>query len=77
MSEETLDITLSKAEALVLFDLIARINETNSETVFEHDAERKIFWKIEASLERTLTEPLSSNYQELIIKARQEVNDAY
>jgi hypothetical protein len=77
MSEETLNISLSKSEALVLFDLIARINENKNETVLEHDAERKILWKIETSLEKTLVEPLSPNYRELITIARREVNETY
>lgn len=76
MSKEFVNIPLTQSEALVLLDMLARINETKNESLFEHDAERKILWRIETSLEKTVTETFSPNYNELLAKARQEINEA-
>jgi hypothetical protein len=60
-------ITLSKAEALVIFDLLAEFREEPSIAV-RHEADRKAIWT--AILEKRLAEPFLSNYDRILAKAR-------
>jgi hypothetical protein len=72
MSEEKVSIKLSRAEALVLFELLSRFGETEKLQITEL-SEKKVLWDIQCFLEKTLTEPLQINYQELLESAREEV----
>jgi hypothetical protein len=62
-------ITLTKAEALVLFDLLSRFSETGRMD-FEHNAENQVLLNVCCILESALTEPFSENYEELLQTAR-------
>jgi hypothetical protein len=75
MNKENVDISLSKSEALVLFEFLVRINQKADEGMFEDQAEQRVLWDLEASLEKQLSEPFRPDYSELINKARQEVRD--
>jgi len=74
MSEEKVFIELSKAEALVLFDLLARFDKSDALEV-EHQSEKRVLWDIHSSLERVLVEPFSRDYAELLAEARGQVAD--
>jgi hypothetical protein len=65
-------LALTKAEALVLFDLLARIDKAAT-LAFGHPAEQTVLWKLEAQLEKTLVEPLSPEYDKLVAEARKQV----
>jgi len=67
-------IELTRAEALVFFDFLARFNEQKS-FPFEDQSEQRILWDIEAALEKQLVDPLDAAYVELLKKARQEVRN--
>ena len=65
-------ISLSSSEALVLFELLARFEQSAVFQV-EHPAEERVLEQVQAALETTLVEPLRPNYQELLAKARSDV----
>jgi hypothetical protein len=74
MAEEKVVIELSKAEALVLFDLLARFDNDEKITI-EHQSEERVLWDIQCSLEKILVEPFMPNYTELPTRARNQVAD--
>lgn len=74
MSEPTIRVELSAAEALVLFEWVARFNRT-SRSDFEDQAEQRVLWDLEAMLEAVLVEPLASTYEGLLALARARVRD--
>jgi hypothetical protein len=72
MSECEVLLTLSKAEALVLFEWLGSLDESQMPR-FAHPSEEKVLWKVEGQLESVLTEPFAPNYRELLIQARRAV----
>lgn len=38
--QETINLTVTKEEALVLFDFLARFNQTEHPDIFDHQAEQ-------------------------------------
>ncbi len=69
---ERVTLELSQAEALVLFEWLVRSDKDESLPV-EDDAERRVLWRLEAILEKTLVEPLAPDYAELLAAARGKV----
>lgn len=67
-------IHLTDNEALVLFELLYRINK---EELFVHQAERCVLWSMEAQLEKELTAPHSDKYLEFLHEAREQVVKNY
>jgi hypothetical protein len=63
-------IELTGDEALVLFEWLAKLEETNP---VEGEAEKRVLWSIEAALERALVEPFDANYAELLEQARRRI----
>ena len=74
MSNSKVTLELSSDEALVLFEWLHRFDEREDKG-FEHQAEQRVLWNIEAMLEATLVEPLEPNYDELLAAARGRVGD--
>ena len=72
--EREVSLALTKSEALVLFELLARIDNAAS-LKFEHPAEQTVLWRLEAELEKTLVEPFSPEYDKLLADARKQVAD--
>ena len=70
-----MEITLTKSESIVLFELITRINKENRKDLIEDQAEERILWDLESMLESKLTEPFQDNYKELLNNARNELRD--
>lgn len=68
-------IDLSKAEALVLHDLLHRISGESS--YYEDIAEQYVLWNIECQLEKELLESHTDNYSETIEQARNTVRENY
>ena len=71
---ERISIQLSKQEALVLFDLLAR-NESVNEFKIDDKSERMVLDNICSLLESLLEEPLAENYEDLLNKARANVKN--
>jgi len=67
-------LTFSNAEALVLFEFLSRFSECDRLSV-EDQSEERVLWNLQASLEKILSEPFASNYQELLEAARVVVRD--
>jgi hypothetical protein len=69
ISDETVTLTLGRAEALVLFEILA---DFYSQPVLEipSPAERLALVRLHGVLETTLVEPFMPNYKELIEEAR-------
>lgn len=68
-------LELTKEEAIVLFDWIYRLNEKEKPELFEDQAEERVLWDIEASIEEVISETFESNYAEILSKAREKVRD--
>ncbi len=75
MSSKHVDIPLTKDEAIVLFEFLARFKESNGLHRFEDQAEERVLWTIESVLEKELSEPFRADYQEIVKKARENVRD--
>jgi hypothetical protein len=75
MSENEIVLKLSKAEALVFFEWLARHDVADDFPVI-HPAEEKVLWRLLGFLESTLVEPFAKNYNEIIAEARQSVESA-
>ena len=61
MEPRTVSIELRSTEALVLLSWLSRFNETNAAT-FEDQAEERVLWDLESSLERVLVAPFEGDY---------------
>ena len=66
-------ITFTRDEAVVLFELLTRL-DANATALFEHPAEERIVWKIQGLHESELVEPFQSNYHEILNNARANVD---
>ena len=75
IENQELNITLTKDEALVLFEFLSRFNEKEQKGIFEDQAEEKTLWLVEGQLEKQLSEPFMTNYEDIIDNARNKVRD--
>lgn len=69
-------LQLNNDEAVVLLNLLARINEGNNDAIFEDQAEQRIMWDMEAALEKVISSTFEKNYHEIIFNARKNIRDA-
>jgi hypothetical protein len=65
-------LRLTRAEALVLFEWVARVGAAG-DLLVEDPAEQQVLWRIEGQLESKLSEPLGPEYKEAVEAARKEV----
>ena len=72
MNGDRIDLSLTKAEALVLFEWLSNLDASMSAPP-EGSPEQKVLWQVEALLERVLPEPLDPKYLELLEQARRTV----
>ncbi len=75
MSTNEIRITLTKSEALVLFEMLSRYGSERidrSLTVFDA-AERQALWNLCSCLEKELAEPVSRKYDELLAAAKTDL----
>jgi hypothetical protein len=73
---QSVTLVLPPAEALVLFELLARWEQTDAASVpLEHQAEQRVLWNILCMLERELGEPFMPDYQFWLDRARELVRD--
>jgi hypothetical protein len=72
---DEVNLTLKKAEALVLFDFLSRFSD-HEKLVIEDQAERRVLWNLCCDLEKLLEAPFCPNYQELLQTARERVRDS-
>lgn len=75
MAEQYVELKLTRDEAVVLFEWLHRFNTKEGGQGFEDQAEQRVLWDIEATLESTLTEPFEPNYRQILDVARAKVRD--
>lgn len=68
-------IGLSRDQALVLFEWLARTGAGEQPAAFEDQAEQRVLWDLEAALEAVLAEPFKSDYRDRLEAARGRVRD--
>lgn len=71
----SVQIELTREEAIVLFEFLGRFNEQEPDESFEDQAEQRVLWDIECILEKQLHEPFASNYHDILHRARTAVRD--
>jgi hypothetical protein len=64
-----ISLEMSEDEAIVLFELLARFDESEALSI-AHVAEERMLWDISGSLEKLLVAPFASNYRDLLTRAR-------
>lgn len=72
---EPVKIELDEDQALVLFDWLCRLNDSQAPVV-THEAEQRILWDMQSDLESVLVAPFEANYNELLAQARNRVAGA-
>ena len=73
-SEETIIIELSKSEALVLFEFLARTTDVDTLPA-PGQPERRALCNLECQLEKALLEPFLPNYPELLERAKERLKE--
>ncbi|MBI3560325.1 MAG: hypothetical protein HY080_01215 [Gammaproteobacteria bacterium] len=76
IEQDSITVTLSKDEALILFDWISRLNETDHPEVFADNAEKLVLFNLEALLEKMLVEPFDANYAQIVADARERIRNS-
>jgi hypothetical protein len=73
--QQKINLTVTKDEALVLFDFLARFNHSEHPNIFEDQSEQKTLWILEGQLEKQLVEPFRPDYKDIINEARNKIRD--
>jgi hypothetical protein len=68
-------VTLTSDEALVLFELLHRLEVTGEIGTVLMPGEQAALWALSCSLDRVLADPFEGNYGELVDHARQRLAD--
>jgi hypothetical protein len=71
-----LQLEVSRDVALVLFELLARFQETGTLSV-QHPAEFLALSQVAGQLEKTLAEPFAPEYRELLERARSKLAEGF
>jgi hypothetical protein len=72
MQDKSVDITLTRAEALVLEAFLSHIEEQADFQQLDLAA-RLVLYKLHAALEQVLEDLFDPNYQQLLLQAQSEV----
>ncbi len=72
MSKENISIQLTKSQAVVLFEFLARSQEEGPLQI-QHPAEKQVFENLCTELEAVILAPSASDYDELLREAREQV----
>ena len=68
-------VELTIEETIVLFDWLTRFNKGNHKLLFKDQAEQRVLWDLESSLEKVTNVTFDSNYSEILKQAREKVRD--
>lgn len=74
MDDEPVRLVLSQDEALVLFELLARYDETDQLSV-DGPAEQLASWRLHGGLEKALVAPFEADYTEQLRRARDRLRE--
>lgn len=69
MNKREIPISLTKYEAIVLFEFLARFTDNDKLSV-EDPAEEQVLWNVHGLLEKVLSEPFSTSWGEILDHAR-------
>jgi hypothetical protein len=69
-----MEVTLSREEALVLFEFLSRFSDQETLAI-EDQAEARVLWDILAALESELDEPFQPDYANKLSEARSNIRD--
>lgn len=72
---KNVSLKLSSNEALVLLEWLTKLNQKEDASLFEDQAEERILFDLESSLEKVVSETFEGNYLENLSRARQEIRD--
>lgn len=72
---KSVSLKLSSDEALVLLEWLTKFNQKEHPLLFEDQAEERILFDLESSLEKVVSETFEGNYLENLSRARQEIRD--
>ena len=72
--EGSVTLSLSRSQALVLFDFLSRFSE-DQRLEIRDQAEQRVLWDMQADLESSLSELLAQDYTQHLEAARDEVRD--
>lgn len=72
--DEKVVLRLSRAEALALFEWLARLDGAGV-FPFDHEAEQRVLWNVEGQLEKALWEVFDPAYAARLEDARQQILD--
>ncbi|TRY28674.1 hypothetical protein [Aliiglaciecola sp. M165] len=73
---EKVNVELSKDEALVLFEFLTRQSESEDLRA-EHNSEKIVLSSVVAQLEKSLSEPFSSNWSAILDLSRKRINETW
>ncbi len=70
----TTSITLTKNEALVLFEFLTRFSETERLEI-NNQAEERVLWDLQCTLEKELQNETGYGYEKHLEQARNQIRD--
>jgi len=73
---DPITISLSKNEAIVLFEILSRSTELRS-SIIQDKSEKAVFDQLCAGLESILVEPFQPDFKETLKKAKQEIAEKF
>jgi hypothetical protein len=71
---DSVSISLTSDEALVLFEWLTQLNKAEGE--FADQAEQRVLWDLQAQLESSLAAPLRPDYNAVLAAARDRIRDS-
>ena len=70
--EDAVTLSLSKNQALVLFEWLTNLDDKD-DSDYSHPSEERVVWELQSQLEKILTEPFDAEYPALLSAARAKV----
>lgn len=66
-----INLNLSRSDALLFFEFLARFNENDESNTYNHETEEQLLYDLEAAIEAALPEIVSEEYPTKLMAARQ------
>lgn len=79
-NSSSVNIELTKDDALVLFDWLYELNENSDEyraIIGSETAEQGAIWGLKCALEKILSEPFSNDYNDFVLEAKNNIIKFY
>jgi len=72
MSKNEVKISLTKQEAIILFELLSRYSDSDKDNELQvlDNAERNSLWRLHGYFEKELSEPFLPNYLDILKAAK-------